>query len=180
LSSIYTYTSGTPIAVIWNGCSGTTQPGQGQCMPDLNPSYLGKNARINGSYGTGPNGTVASNLGKIQYLDPNAFQTPQNVSASSTQQYLIGNAPRTRAFNLNNPGSQNLDASIHRTFALPEGMSLMFEADCLNVWNKVTFSAFSAATGGTGIWSANSTSFGQITGIANSPRDWQFAGHFNF
>jgi Carboxypeptidase regulatory-like domain len=180
LSGIYTYASGTPITVIWSGCNATNYPGQGQCMPDLSPNSLGRNARINGSYGTGPNGTVASNLGNIKYIDVNAFSTPANISAASTQQYLIGNAPRTRPLNLNNPGTQNLDAAVHRSFALPEGMSLMFEADCLNVWNKVTFSPYSTASGGTGIWSATSTTFGQITGIANSPRDWQFAAHFNF
>jgi hypothetical protein len=174
LSGIYTYSSGTPTAVVWNGCSGTTQPGQGQCMEDLNPAYLGKSARINGSYGTSPQGNLASNLGKIQYIDPNAFQTPQNISASSTQQYLIGDAPRTRPWNLNNPGTQDLDSSLRRNFGLPREMALVFEVDCLNTWNKVTFSGPSAT------WSQSSTSFGTIGGIANSPRDFQFAGHFNF
>ena len=176
LSGIYTYTAGTPIPVIWNGCNGTNYPGQGQCMPDINQAYLyGKPARINGSYGTSPQGNLASNLGKIQYIDPNAFQTPQTISPiSSLPQYLIGNAPRTRAFNLNNPGTQDLDTSVRRSFPLPHEMALVFEVDCLNTWNKVTFSAPSAT------WSQGSTTFGTIAGISNSPRDFQFAGHFNF
>jgi hypothetical protein len=57
-------------------------------------------------------------------------------------------------------------------------MSFTFEADCLNVWNKVQIS------GPGGGWSATASSttstFGEVTGISNSPRDWQFAGHFNF
>ena len=143
-------------------------------MEDLNPAYLGKTARVNGSYGTSPQGNLASNLGKVQYFDVNAFQTPKNVSTSSTAQYLLGNAPRTRPWNLNNPGGQNLDTSVRRSFSLPREMALIFEVDCLNTWNKVTFSSPSAT------WSAGSATFGTIAGISNSPRDFQFAGHFNF
>jgi Carboxypeptidase regulatory-like domain len=172
VSGIYTYASGTPIAVTWNGCSSTVFPGQGQCMPDLNPASLGKSARINGSYGTGPGGTIASNLGKVPYVDSTAFKTPANISTLSTQQYLIGNAPRTRPWNLNNPGTQNIDTSVRRSFSLPREMALVFEVDCLNTWNKVTFSAPAATFG--------AATFGTIAGIANSPRDFQFAGHFNF
>jgi hypothetical protein len=172
VSGIYTYASGTPMAVTWNGCSGTNYPGQGQCMPDLNPAFVGKSARINGSYGTAPNGTVASNLGKTSYVSSAAFLVPTNISSTSTQQYLLGNAPRTRPLNLNNPGTQNLDSSVRRSFGLPREMALVFEVDCLNTWNKVTFGSpattFGAAT------------FGTISGISNSPRDFQFAGHFNF
>jgi hypothetical protein len=73
-----------------------------------------------------------------------------------------------------NPGTQDFDASLRRSIALPEGMSLVIEADCLNVWNKVAFSAPSAS------WAANSATFGTIGSVANKPRDWQFAGHFNF
>jgi hypothetical protein len=174
LSGIYSYSSGSPMAVTWNGCSGTNYPGQGQCMPDVNTAFPGHNARINGSYGSGPNGTTAANLGKVAYVDSHAFIAPSNISKVSTQQYLIGNAPRTRPLNLNNPGTQNLDASLRRSFTLPREMSIVFEADCLNVWNKVTFSAPNATFG--------SPSFGTINGISGTyaPRDFQFAGHFNF
>ena len=151
-------------------------------MPDLNPNFAGTNARTNGSYGSGPNGTTTCNLGigsgclPIQYLNTNAFKTPTNVSTVSAQQYLIGNAPRTRPFNLNNPGTQDFDAGVHRSIALPKEMSLVLEADCLNTWNKVTFSSPSAS------WSNGSATFGEITGISTTylPRDWQFAGHINF
>jgi hypothetical protein len=185
LSSIYTYSSGTPMAIIWTGCTTTNYPGQGQCMPDLNPSFPGfhnNNARIHGSYGTSPHGTTACNLGigagcvPIQYIDPNAFATPANVSPTSTPQYLIGNAPRTRALNLNNPGTQDIDTSLRRSFSLPREMSFVFEVDCLNTWNKVTFAAPSQS------WAAGSTTFGTVTGLASNsnPRDYQFAAHFKF
>ena len=186
MSGIYTYQSGYPIAVTWSGCSGSTYPGQGQCMPDINTSFTGKTARINGSYGKGPNGQQAQYLGKVQYIDPTAFTTPQNVSTASgcaptntcsLAQYLIGNAPRTKAFNLNAPGTQDLDAGLRRTFPLHrEGTNFVFEANCINVWNKVTFNAPNAT------WSPGSTSFGTISGVSSNPgpRDWQFAGHINF
>jgi hypothetical protein len=198
ISTIYTYSSGAPIAVTSGACTGTTYPGQGQCMPDVVPGSSG--ARINGSYGTGPNGTTACNLGigsgctQVKYLDVNQFKLPSNVSAlqptvgaAGQPQYLIGNAPRTAAYGLRNPGTQNIDISVHRTFHLPgDFATLVFEVDALNVWNKVTFSGpastwnptFSYATGAPVI--SNAGTFGTIGSIANSPRDFQFAGHINF
>jgi len=195
LSENYTYQSGTPIAVTWSGAGNT--PLQGTGMPDLNPAFLSSNARQNGSYGSGPNGTNVCNLGigtgctAVQYITPNAFISPVNVSPGSSSvpcfpgqssnvqgscqaSYLIGNAPRTAPLNLRNPGTQNIDARLSRAFPLHfEDAQFVFEADCLNVWNKNTFSGPGAG------WSYASTSFGTITS-ASGARDWQFAGHLNF
>lgn len=174
LSGIYTYAAGTPIAVTWSGSSSTTLVGQGQAMPDMNPAYLSSTARQNGSYGSGPGGTQYANLGKVQYVNVNAFTTPTNVSTVSTAQYLIGNAPRTAPYTLRNPGTENLNAGLRRSFPIwGEGRTFVFEADCLNVWNKNTFGGPSAS------WSAGSTSFGTVSS-ASGARDWQFAGHINF
>jgi hypothetical protein len=172
ISGIYTYGSGTPVAVISSQCSGTTSPLQGQCMPDVVPGVT--NARINGSYGTGPNGVTNANLGNIKYINSTAFKTQTNVSSiAGSPIYLIGNAPRTQPINLRNPGQQNLDAALRRSFPLPKDIgSFVFEVDCLNVWNKTQFSGPGATYG--------AASFGQITGVANTPRDFQFAGHLNF
>jgi hypothetical protein len=134
------------------------------------------NVRLNA-----PNGTNACNNGAVsgckarQYIDATAFAAPQNVSAVSTPQYLIGNAPRTAPYGLSNPSSWNLDMGLRRAFPLHrEGMELVLEAGSLNALNHVVFS------GPSGNWSSGSTTFGAITVIANSPRDWQFAGHINF
>jgi hypothetical protein len=172
ISGIYTYGSGTPVAVISSQCSGTTSPLQGQCMPDVVPGVT--NARINGSYGTGPNGITNANLGNVKYFDATAFKTQTNVSSiAGSPIYLLGNAPRTQPINLRNPGQQNLDAALRRSFPLPKDIgSFVFEVDCLNVWNKTQFSGPGATYG--------ASSFGQITGVANTPRDFQFAGHINF
>lgn len=182
-SGIYTFTSGTPLAVTWSGSTGTTLPGQGQAMPDMNSAFTGPE-RIHGKFGSGPNGYNTCNLGinklgqtgcsKIQYLDPGGFSTPQNISAVSGQaQYLIGNAPRALAYGVRNPYTWDVDSGLRRTIPLREGMNFIFEADCLNVWNHVTFGSPSAT------WSNASTTFGTITS-ASGNRDWQFAGHLTF
>ena len=197
LSEIYNYLAGTPMAV----SGGSASQGQGTtAMPDLNPAWTSGTARQNGSYGSGPGGYTYANLGKIQYVNPNAFISSVNVSpgtaaapcipnessnlqAKSCQgEYLIGNAPRTAAYGLRNPGTENLNAGLRRSFPLGrnESRNFVFEANCFNVWNKVTFGNPSAT------WSYGSTSFGaptSTTGAGGGPsgaRDWQFAGHINF
>ncbi len=183
ISGIYKHLSGTPMAVTWSGCSGSTYPGQGQCMPDINTSSTTP-VRNQYKYGSGPNGYQFANLGSVQYVSNTAFQAPVSVSTApgctppascSLAQYLIGNSPRTAPLGLRNPASWNLDTGVRRAFPLHwEGAEFVFEADCLNTWNNVVFSGPSAA------WSAGSTAFGTIGGISNSPRDYQFGGHINF
>jgi hypothetical protein len=195
ISGIYTYGSGTPVAVVSGLCSGTNYPLQGQCMPDVVAGATG--ARQNGSYGTGPSGTTACNLGigpgctAVRYFDPTKFKPTQNISAiqptsssAGSPIYLLGNSPRTQPLNLRNPGNQNLDTSLHRSFPLPKDFgTFVFEVDCLNTWNKVNFSGPGATWNASlvnGAVSAYSGNFGQITSVANTPRDFQFAGHINF
>ena len=184
-SGIYSYTSGTPLVVTWSGSSG---PSVGQAMPDVNPSFSGR-LRINGKFGSGPNGYNTCNLGinalgqtgckKIQYLSSDGFKQPNDISAfdpvtgGSQPQYLIGNAPRSLG-SVRNPYTWDVDAGLRRSFPLHfEQAEFVFEADCINVWNHVTFGSPSAS------WSNNSTTFGAI-GSASGNRDWQFAGHINF
>jgi len=193
LSSIYSHYSGTPIAI---GTSYASSLGQGQAMPDMNPAYQSSSARQNGKYGSGPNGYQACNLGvapigssctAIAYLNSNAFVSPVNIAnnslpgcttstsctTSANNVYQIGNSPRTAPYGLRNPASWDIDGGLRRSFPLHwENSEFVFEADALNAWNNVVFSGPSA--------SAGSSAFGQITSQANSPRDWQFAGHINF
>jgi hypothetical protein len=176
ISGIYQFNQGAPMQITWSGCTATNCPAQGQNMPDMASGYSGS-ARMNGSYGKGPNGYQFASLGKVQYVDPTAFATPQNVSTISTAQYLIGNAPRTAPYGIRNPNNWDLDTGVRRSFPLHwESAEFVFEADCLNTWNNVIFSNPTAT------WSSGSTSFGTVTGLASNynPRDWQFAGHINF
>jgi Carboxypeptidase regulatory-like domain/TonB dependent receptor len=189
ISGTYQYASGLPVVTSWSSGCANAAPNSGACEPDVNTAssdFTSGNARINGSYGTGPGGRIASNLGlaggtPVKYIDYNAFKIPTDISTvpgQTTHQYLIGNAPRTRAFNLLQPGSQNLNMALHRSFAIREGMAITFEADCINVWNKVQMGGPGGGWSATA--SATSSTYGEVTGISNSPRDWQFAGHFSF
>jgi hypothetical protein len=176
LSGIYTYQSGTAAAITYGGCN---SPGQGQCMPDLNPNFIG-NARINGGYGTGPGGRSACNLGQgsgckaISYFDTSGFKAPASIAPAGVAAVnLIGNAPRTGALHLTNPGAQNIDTALKRSIALPrEGMAFVVEVDCFNTWNHTIFSNPNAVWG--------STAFGTITSARNNPRAFELAGHFTF
>jgi hypothetical protein len=171
LSSIYTYHTGTPLAITWGGC---TAPGQGQCMPDLNPSFVGRgSARMNGSWGKG---ITAAQLGStIQYIDPNSFSQPANFgSATKTPVYKIGDAQRTAPWNLWGPSTWNSDASVRRTFHVTqERVHLVVEADCLNIANHNTKGGINTA------WGPGSSTFGTV-GSASGNRDWQFSGRINF
>jgi hypothetical protein len=174
-SGISSFSSGVPLAIVQSGCSA---PGQGQCMPDLNPNFIGS-PRINGKYGSGPNGHTACNLGvgsgctAIKYLTQNAFQLPRSISPiSSLPITLLGNAPRTRAYGLVGPVSVSFDAALRRTFVIHDSINFQFEATAANVLNHTNFGAPNQTSG--------SSSFGAVTSVSNSPRSFQFAGHLNF
>lgn len=195
-SGIYTFSSGSPLAVTM---SNNGAQGAGQAMPDLNSSFHGP-LHINGKWGSGPKGYNTCNLGinaagqtgctKIQYLDQTAFTNPADVSPfdstynNKLAQYLIGNAPRTLAYKVRNPYTWDVDAGLRRSIPLSHGTEFVFEADVTNVWNHVTFGSPS------GSWSEtlNSTTntitypgtFGTIGSASGTPRDWQFAGHIKF
>ena len=176
VSSIYTYANGTVAAVTYGGC---TTPLLGQCMPDINPAFGSNNARIGGGFGTGPNGRSACNLGvgtgcvATKYFDTNGFKAPAIVSPAGVANInLIGNAPRTGALRLQNPGAQNVDMSLARVITMPWETNLKLEASALNVWNHTIFSAPNAVWG--------SAAFGTISSVANKPRAFQVSAHFNF
>jgi hypothetical protein len=197
LSSVYTYSSGTPVAVTGSGCAG---PLQGQCEPDLNPAYGHNTARINGSFGTNADGSrnsCALGLAALgttctstaqRYFDINGFEAPRNNSPTGiTAVNLIGNAPRTHALMLNNPGSQNIDAALRKTIKLGrEGrLNLQIEGDCFNVFNHTIFSGPNASVPFTNsttqpIGATGTGTFGQISAVSNNPRVFELAGHFNF
>ncbi|WP_260740121.1 TonB-dependent receptor [Tunturiibacter lichenicola] len=184
LSSIFTYGSGVPLAVTYAGCN---SPGQGQCMPDVNPNFSGS-ARINHGWGKGITAAklgAAPSKGGIQYINLNAFSVPNNYGTTAPGQTSItkiGDAPRTAPYQLWNPSTYELDASLRRTFNITqERVKFIFEVDCLNVPNKVTFGGISTA------WvdptasptAAAASNFGTV-GSAKGNRDFQLAGRVNF
>ena len=166
LSGIFTYGSGTPLAITTSGCN---SPGQGQCMPDLNASFSGP-ARINGKWGKG---ITAANLSAIPYISSAAFAKPATfATAGPTPLDKIGTLSRTQPLGLFNPSHYNVDASVRRTFAItPERVKFILEVDCLDLPNTVTFGSVSTVWG--------SSTFGTV-GAATGNRDFQLAGRINF
>jgi len=188
VSSVFTYLSGNPLLVTASGC---TTPSAGTCMPDLVPGMKNQ-VRQNGSWGKGITG---KNLAAVHYLNSNAFKLPnafplgtvagcQTTTAQpgilasspycSTQITMIGDSPRTN-LNLWSPSHYNLNASVRRSFNLsPERVKFIFQADCSNVTNKVTFGGINTTYS-----TASSSTFGEVTSVSGN-RDFQFSGRITF
>jgi len=157
ISGIYTFVSGTPLAVLGSGCVTVSS---GTCEPNLNPAFTGP-VRINGNWGRG---STAAQLSSIQFINPNAFSTPAN--------YTYGNSPRTAPYGLLGPGGYNINMSLRRYFGIYERMKLMMEIDAFNVTNHTNFSNPAVTLG--------SSSFGTITSTSNSSRDLQLVARIQF
>jgi hypothetical protein len=149
ISSISTYRSGTLFGTIAAACN---TPNAGSCYADYTPSFNGP-VRINGDYGHG-------DVRSATYLDINAFRSPAS--------YTYGTTPRTGAFGLRGPSNSNESISLRKEFPLHESWRLSFVADALNVFNWVRFAVPNLTI-------TNTTSFGKITAVANSPRVVQFS-----
>jgi hypothetical protein len=94
---------------------------------------------------------------------------------------VLGNAARTAPYGLRGPGNNNIDAALRRTFNLwNENVKFIFEASVFNAVNHVWFGSASSTADGSIGTTTGSDSLGVIAGQANSPRQWQFAGHINF
>jgi hypothetical protein len=175
LSGVFTYSSGTPLALTATSCNSTFEPTAGQCMPDLNPSFSAKTIRQNGSWG---HGITAKTLGAtptaggISYANGyvgNANQGDGGTASGASVpcagattafcnsgEFMFGDAPRTAPFGLRNPSVYNLNASVRRSFNLtPERVKFIFAVDCQNLTNKVTFGGIGA--------NVDSASFGTVS-----------------
>jgi hypothetical protein len=191
ISAIMTYGAGNPLAII-GGSSTCTALLQGTCMPVATPGFSGP-ARQNGGWGHGAVrnavGVTGTQLSTIQYINPGAFTNASttynpNCTASGTacEGMVIGNTARTAPDGLRGPGNYDLDGDLRRTFDLwKDGrVKFIFEASVFNAVNHVWFGSSASTADGSIGSTTGSTSFGAITGQANSPRQWQFAGHITF
>ncbi len=183
LSGIFTYVAGSPLAITSTACTSSTEPGAGQCMPDLNPNFSAGSVRQNGSWG---HGATAKNLGAYSYIKGYVGSTTPGAGAGGTTctassgpfcnsgALMFGDAPRTGAFGLRGPGVYNLNMGVRRSFDLSDRFKIIFAVDCQNVTNKVTFSGINTAV--------NSTTFGQVSSATSNSgsRDFQFSGRIRF
>ncbi len=176
LSSIVTYHSGFPIAATASGCGGSSI--LSQCMPSI---VAGQASRINGSYGKAAGFNTATTYTQEPYINPSAFTVASNGTATSQAVnvgsgpalYVPGNAPRIGALNLWAPSTFNLDLGLKRTFPIHENWKLLFEADALNALNHVVFAAPNAVVNG-------GSSFGELTSVANTARDFQLSARVSW
>jgi Carboxypeptidase regulatory-like domain/TonB-dependent Receptor Plug Domain len=189
-SNIFQYSSGIPLAVVAN-CSSTQNVGQGQCMPDANPNFLG-NPRQNGGWG---NGVTASTLGTKSYLVGNVSVATSGAGSGSTTakivpcgsstgpycnagDYMIGDLSRTAPYGLRGPGVYRLTSALRRTFDITERTQFVFGVDCQNVTNTVTFGN-NAANNQIGV-NMNASTFGTLNFASADSRAFQFSGRFTF
>lgn len=168
-STIFQAFSGSPLAITAASCA--TNPAQSTCMPSVNPAFpTNGTARIHGKWGNGVTAANFNQTGPINsfndFIDSTAFIT--NTA------YQFGDAPRTAPFNIYGPGNLNWDISLRRSFNLhiTESTKLDFQADLYNVTNHVQFTVASSSWG--------NSSFGQVGGQANNPRQAQFSGRIEF
>lgn len=156
VSGIVTYNAGAPLAITATKC---INPGQGTCMPDVNPSFSGT-ARINGGWGSG----VTSKNVKVPFIDANAFSIPAA--------YTNGNAPRTAPLHLFGPAYKDVDISLRRHFHVVGHTKLLLQADVFNLFNNVVFGGVKTTIG--------DSNFGEVSNQANSSRDIQLAARLEF
>ena len=67
----------------------------------------------------------------------------------------------------------NIDLGLKRTFPIYEKVSLLFEVDALNALNHVVFAAPNAVVNG-------GSSFGELTSVANTARDFQLSARIQW
>lgn len=123
-----------------------------------------------------------ANIGNTQYNydRPNLIGNP-NISQQSSARwfnkaafaqpvYSYGDAPRGL---FRNPGYQNADMSIFKSFPIREEMKLQLRLEAFNAFNLITRGKVDGTF-------TNNPTFGQIHSIGSTPRQLQFGAKFYF
>lgn len=160
LSSIFTMSSGAPLAITSSSCNIPFTGGL--CVPNYNPNFAGSPS-INGGLASG-NGDTATSKHNISYINSNAFL---KVPA-----YTFGNAPRSAPYGLRSPFTWDQDVTLRRTFSIWEDLKLQTAISAFNIYNTVNFGGVTA--------NIDSTSFGTVTNQANQPRKLQVEARITF
>ncbi|MGD0479897.1 MAG: carboxypeptidase-like regulatory domain-containing protein [Terracidiphilus sp.] len=194
-SSIFSYHSGFPIALVGSGCGGGGI--LKQCMPSV---VAGQAGRVSGAYGKNVTAAVGSPnyIGNVQYFNTNAFTvatagngtTTSNgnygtcANSVSTQAcyvwdgpalYVPGNAPRVAPLGMFGMGYYDDDVALKRTFPVYREWNVAIEVDMSNLTNHVVWASPNSTVNG-------GSSFGTISGLnaGNNPRDLQGMLRINF
>ncbi len=153
LSSVITFSSGTPLAVVqsdnnlWEG--------------DQRPNLIGNPSMP---------GSVKDRLNN--YFNVKAF--------SAVPEDTYGSGPRT--LNYRGPGLRNADLTMAKNFVIREHKSLQLRLEAYNVTNTTTFGFSTANANGAANRSFGDTSFGVISAYApgRTPRQLQVALKFYY
>jgi hypothetical protein len=150
LSGIMHFQTGSPLTATGSanvGANGVGIPRRASIVPGQSVAFHG----------------TCANTKAICWLNPAAFSLESTLGA--------GDAP---IGNMLGPNYYQWDLSLRKTFSLPfrEGMSLMFQADAFNAFNRANWNNPT-------VNNAGSATFGQITGSLPG-RVLQFGGKFNF
>jgi Carboxypeptidase regulatory-like domain len=208
LSGLGTYYSGTPLSVTSSACSGSFNPGAGQCMPNLNPAFTGKTIRQNGSWGKG---MTALNLGKAPSSGGIAYMLGSlsgNTTASSanynTGNFTTSGSGASLAINnipCSNPAYPYCDVNAFQIGDAPREIPSLLRnpgTPNLNLGLRRTFplgperlkfvfavdcqNVANKVTFGGISTAIDSTAFGTVSSATSNTgsRDFQFSGRFNF
>jgi Carboxypeptidase regulatory-like domain/TonB dependent receptor len=185
-SHIFQDSSGVPLALTAN-CTAIQNTGQGTCMPDANPNFIGGAVRQGGGWGKG---VTAATLGTKSYL-VGALNNVQGEGmggvpcANSTGPYCdsanftIGDLGRIAPYGLRGPNVYRLTSAIRRTFDITERAKFIFGVDCQNVTNHVTFGN-NAENNEIGVNVDTPATFGTLNFASADARAFQFSGRFTF
>jgi len=194
-STIFSYHSGFPIALIGSGCGGGAI--LNQCMPSVVPGQAG---RVGGPYGKNTTAAPGSPnyIGNVQYFNYNAFTVASAGNGTTTSNgnygtcsntastqacyvwngpalYVPGNAPRVAPLNMFGMGYYDDDIAVKRTFPVYREWNVAIEVDMSNMTNHVVWASPNSTVNG-------GSSFGTISALnsSNAPRDVQGMLRINF
>ncbi|HEV2113857.1 MAG TPA: hypothetical protein VGR50_06875, partial [Terriglobales bacterium] len=102
--------------------------------------------------------------GYIQWWDPTTFAQPGAMTFGTCSNGV-----------LRGPRYADVDLSVHKDFPITEGKRLEFRSEFINLFNHPILDF----AGGTGAFSLNSTSFGQIN-ASQGERNVQFGLKFYY
>jgi hypothetical protein len=162
LSSIFTMSSGAPLAITSTSCNIPFTGGL--CVPNYAPGFSGS-ASINGGLAGGA-GNTASPAHNVSYINPNAFQKLTSLP------YTFGNITRSAPYGLRSPFVWDQDITIRRTFSIWENLKLQAAVSAFNVYNSVSFGGVTT--------NLDSAAFGTVTNQANAPRKLQGEARITF
>jgi hypothetical protein len=107
-------------------------------------------------------------------LIPGSGWFTDNCFAAPSSPFVAGSAP-AYLDNVRTQGANDVDLSLYKAFKLGGERNLRFDISCYNVANKPQFAAPGVSAQSTGY-----LSFGAITAVLNTPRQFQFGSRFTF